>query len=147
MNQRTQTRDIFRPYFHTYNVAVPPPAPPPPPPPQRFMIPSTNKVSKSNFAGLFFDKICHPYHYVFLFDLSGVVYVTENQVQIEEDQKLVLRIRQENVKYGGVIEHVETYVLDDDCEVCKTGNTDNVAAWTQEDVLLVRVPRISKGAL
>ena len=144
MDPQTKLRQI---YPSTFNVVTPPPPPPrhqhpPPPPPKRFLVSGANEVSKPIFAGLFFDKIQHPKNYVFLFDMCKVVHATETQVQIEDNQKLVLRIRQENPKYGGIIEHVETYTLDEDCEVCKTGNTERVAAWTQEDVLLVRLARV-----
>lgn len=157
---------MFPPYTPAFRVVAPPPPPPhrpscsqqqqqqqpppPPPSPQRFMVPNASKLSKvtkSAFAGLFFDKIQHPKNYVFLFDLSKAVHATDTQVQIEDNQKLVLRVRQENPKYGGIIEHVETYALDEDCQVCQTGNTESVTAWTQEDVLLVRVPRISADTL
>jgi len=145
MDSQTKLGQI---YPSTFNVVTPPPPPPPrhqhppQPPPKRFMESNAHEVSKPDFAGLFFDKIQHPKNYVFLFDMCKVVHATETLVQIEDNQKLVLRIRQENPKYNGIIEHVETYALDKDCEVCKTGNTDRVDAWTQEDVLLVRVPRI-----
>ena len=130
MNPQTNLQNIF--------------PPPPPPPPRRFTVSKdSNTVKKPTFAGLFFDKIYHPSSsYVFLFDLSKVVNAAEMQVQIEDDQKLVLRIRQENITYRGTIEHIETYKLDADCEVCKTGNINGIKAWTQEDILLVHIPRV-----